>query len=128
MHTADSISRCLYKPRLNETTRPACGPPRQPSPPNCPRCLLLLSAHLLLSAGLAVPVPAGAGQQAWLSANPPRPPQGRQIYAEYVSSLKVLFIGGSGVISSACSRLAVESGMDLTVLNRGSTYDRPLPE
>jgi nucleoside-diphosphate-sugar epimerase len=51
-----------------------------------------------------------------------------QIYAEFVSSLKVLFIGGSGVISSACSRLAAESGIELTVLNRGSTRDRPLPE
>jgi nucleoside-diphosphate-sugar epimerase len=39
-----------------------------------------------------------------------------------------LFIGGSGVISSACSRLAVESGIELYVLNRGSTTTRPLPE
>jgi nucleoside-diphosphate-sugar epimerase len=45
-----------------------------------------------------------------------------------VSALKVLFIGGSGVISSACSRLAVESGIELYVLNRGSTDTRPLPE
>jgi nucleoside-diphosphate-sugar epimerase len=45
-----------------------------------------------------------------------------------VSALRVLFIGGSGVISSACSRLAVESGIDLYVLNRGSTRARPLPE
>ena len=27
---------------------------------------------------------------------------------------RVLFIGGSGVISSACSRLAVERGIDLS--------------
>jgi nucleoside-diphosphate-sugar epimerase len=40
----------------------------------------------------------------------------------------VLFIGGSGIISSACSRLAVESGLDLTVLNRGTSTLRPLPE
>lgn len=33
--------------------------------------------------------------------------------------MKVLFIGGSGVISAACSRLAVARGLDLTVLNRG---------
>lgn len=42
--------------------------------------------------------------------------------------LKVLFIGGSGIISSACSRLAVRSGIDLHVLNRGTTRHRPLPE
>lgn len=41
--------------------------------------------------------------------------------------MKALFIGGTGVISSACSRLAVSRGIDLTVLNRGQT-DRPLPE
>jgi nucleoside-diphosphate-sugar epimerase len=44
-----------------------------------------------------------------------------------VSSLKVLFIGGSGIISSACSQLAVERGIDLYVLNRGRTPTRPLP-
>ena len=44
-----------------------------------------------------------------------------------MASLKVLFIGGSGVISSASSRLAVERGIDLYVLNRGATSLRPLP-
>jgi nucleoside-diphosphate-sugar epimerase len=44
-----------------------------------------------------------------------------------VTGLRVLFIGGSGVISSACSALAVERGIDLTVLNRGQSLDRPLP-
>ena len=44
-----------------------------------------------------------------------------------MASLKVLFIGGSGVISSASSRLAVERGIDLYVLNRGTTSLRPLP-
>jgi nucleoside-diphosphate-sugar epimerase len=44
-----------------------------------------------------------------------------------VTSLKVLFIGGSGIISSACSRHAVERGLDLYVLNRGVSTDRPLP-
>ncbi|MET7395749.1 SDR family oxidoreductase [Dactylosporangium sp. NPDC005572] len=42
--------------------------------------------------------------------------------------MRVLFIGGSGIISSACSRLAVERGIDLYVLNRGVNRDRPLPE
>ena len=41
--------------------------------------------------------------------------------------MKALFIGGSGVISSACSRLAVERGIDLVLLNRGHTA-RPIPE
>jgi nucleoside-diphosphate-sugar epimerase len=45
-----------------------------------------------------------------------------------VSGLRVLFIGGSGIISSACSRLATERGIDLYVLNRGQTSHRPLPE
>ncbi len=33
--------------------------------------------------------------------------------------MKALFIGGTGLISSAVSRLAVERGVDLTLLNRG---------
>jgi nucleoside-diphosphate-sugar epimerase len=41
--------------------------------------------------------------------------------------LKVLFIGGTGIISSACSALAVEKGVDLYLLNRGSTSSRPVP-
>jgi nucleoside-diphosphate-sugar epimerase len=41
--------------------------------------------------------------------------------------LKVLFIGGSGVISSACSWLAAGQDIDLYVLNRGRSHDRPLP-
>jgi nucleoside-diphosphate-sugar epimerase len=40
--------------------------------------------------------------------------------------MNVLFIGGTGVISSTCSRLAVESGIRLTLLNRGRT-GRPVP-
>jgi nucleoside-diphosphate-sugar epimerase len=43
-----------------------------------------------------------------------------------MSALRVLFIGGTGVISSACSRLAAERGLELLVLNRGSGT-RPLP-
>jgi len=41
--------------------------------------------------------------------------------------LKVLFIGGTGIISSACSQLAIERGIDLTLLNRGQSA-RPTPE
>lgn len=41
--------------------------------------------------------------------------------------MKVLFIGGTGIISSACSRLALERGIDLYHLNRGnSTVLRPI--
>lgn len=36
-----------------------------------------------------------------------------------------LFIGGNGIISSACSALAVERGFDLTLLNRGTNTKRP---
>ena len=41
--------------------------------------------------------------------------------------LSVMFIGGTGIISSACSWLAVERGIDLFVLNRGRSTERPLP-
>src|ERR1041384_2241743 len=42
-------------------------------------------------------------------------------------SVKVLFIGGTGIISSACSALAMEKGLDLYLLNRGNTASRPVP-
>jgi nucleoside-diphosphate-sugar epimerase len=41
--------------------------------------------------------------------------------------MKALFIGGTGIISSACSQLAIERGIELTLLNRGRTT-RPIPE
>lgn len=41
--------------------------------------------------------------------------------------MKVLFIGGTGTISSACSQLACERGFDLYLLNRGQTA-RPIPK
>src|SRR5262245_53798922 len=46
-----------------------------------------------------------------------------------MSKLRVLFIGGTGIISSACAREAVEGGHDieLFVLNRGQSDARPLP-
>jgi nucleoside-diphosphate-sugar epimerase len=40
--------------------------------------------------------------------------------------MKVLFIGGTGVISSACSQLSAARGIDLYLLNRGRT-PRPVP-
>jgi hypothetical protein len=36
-----------------------------------------------------------------------------------VTALQVLFIGGTGVISAAAARRAVETGIDLTVMTRG---------
>ncbi|MCJ7715938.1 MAG: NAD-dependent epimerase/dehydratase family protein, partial [Anaerolineales bacterium] len=41
--------------------------------------------------------------------------------------MKVLFIGGTGIISSACSTLAIEHGFELYLLNRGIT-NRRVPE
>jgi nucleoside-diphosphate-sugar epimerase len=40
---------------------------------------------------------------------------------EIATQMKVLFIGGTGNISTASSRLAVEKGMELYVLNRGNS-------
>jgi len=39
----------------------------------------------------------------------------------------VLFIGGTGTISSACVAEAVALGYDVTVLNRGQSHLRPIP-
>ena len=33
--------------------------------------------------------------------------------------MKVLFIGGTGLISTAVTRLAIQKGIDLTLMNRG---------
>ena len=41
--------------------------------------------------------------------------------------MKVLFIGGTGIISSACAELAVKNKIHLIFLNRGHT-DRRVPE
>ncbi len=41
--------------------------------------------------------------------------------------MRVLFIGGTGIISSASSQLAVDRGIDLYLLNRGQTSKRPVP-
>lgn len=40
--------------------------------------------------------------------------------------MRVLFIGGTGIISSACSELALQRGIDLYLLNRGRSL-RPAP-
>ena len=42
--------------------------------------------------------------------------------------MKVLFIGGTGIISSACSGLALARGYDLFLLNRSVSRKIPVPE
>jgi nucleoside-diphosphate-sugar epimerase len=42
--------------------------------------------------------------------------------------MRVLFIGGTGLISSACSELAVSRGIELFILNRDASRKYPLPE
>jgi nucleoside-diphosphate-sugar epimerase len=39
--------------------------------------------------------------------------------------MRVLFVGGTGIISSACSRLALAQGVELFLLNRGTRPDVP---
>jgi nucleoside-diphosphate-sugar epimerase len=45
-----------------------------------------------------------------------------------MSALSVLFLGGTGIISSACVQRALTVGMDVAVLNRGLPTGRELPE
>jgi len=42
--------------------------------------------------------------------------------------MKILFIGGTGVISSACSDLVLSRGHQLFILNRSTSTKHPLPE
>jgi len=42
--------------------------------------------------------------------------------------MKLLFIGGSGLISSACSELAVAGGHELFILNRSISKKYPIPK
>ncbi len=42
--------------------------------------------------------------------------------------MKILFVGGTGLISSACSELAVQKGLDVTVLNRAASKKYPAPQ
>jgi nucleoside-diphosphate-sugar epimerase len=45
----------------------------------------------------------------------------------YTARMRVLFIGGTGIISSACSELALERGIELYLLCRGRS-PRPIPK
>ena len=40
--------------------------------------------------------------------------------------MKILFLGGTGIISTACTELAVARGLHVTLLNRGRRA--PMPE
>jgi putative NADH-flavin reductase len=42
--------------------------------------------------------------------------------------MKILFIGGTGIISSACSDLTVAHGHELFVLNRSMSKKYPIPQ
>lgn len=42
--------------------------------------------------------------------------------------MKVLFIGGTGVISSACTQRGIEKGLKMYLLNHGITKERPIPK
>ena len=42
--------------------------------------------------------------------------------------MKLLFIGGTGLISSACSELAVKRGIELSILNRNTSTRYSVPE
>lgn len=42
--------------------------------------------------------------------------------------MKILFIGGTGLISSACSDLATERGHELFILNRSASTKYPVPK
>jgi len=45
-----------------------------------------------------------------------------------MTSPSVLFLGGTGIISTACTTRALAQGWEVTVLNRGTSTTRPLPE
>jgi nucleoside-diphosphate-sugar epimerase len=42
--------------------------------------------------------------------------------------MKVLFIGGTGIISSGCAQLALDRGHDLFILNRGKSTKFDVPD
>ena len=44
-----------------------------------------------------------------------------------MNRLRTLFLGGTGIISSACVSEAIAAGHEVTVVNRGTTTHRPLP-
>jgi nucleoside-diphosphate-sugar epimerase len=45
-----------------------------------------------------------------------------------MSAVSVLFLGGTGIISSACTERCLEVGMEVFVLNRGASKTRAIPD
>ncbi len=45
-----------------------------------------------------------------------------------MANLTALFLGGTGIISSACTKRALTQGFEVFVLNRGTSTTRPIPE
>lgn len=45
-----------------------------------------------------------------------------------MTATSVLFLGGTGIISTSCTQRALASGMAVAVLNRATSTTRPLPE
>jgi nucleoside-diphosphate-sugar epimerase len=43
------------------------------------------------------------------------------------ANMKILFIGGTGIISSGCFELALQRGLDVTILNRAVSTNFPVP-
>src|SRR5690242_1636529 len=80
-----------------------------------------------ISAGAWWPPSACPTARSFPSTSPSTPHPSTPFSVRGMTKLRVLFIGGSGVISSACSRVAVDSGIELFVLNRGRSTARPLP-
>lgn len=46
----------------------------------------------------------------------------------FVTTMKALFIGGTGNISTPCTQLALQKGFEITLLNRGKTHHAPIPD
>jgi len=44
-----------------------------------------------------------------------------------MSRPRALFIGGTGIMSAECARLAIAHGFELTIVNRGASRSRPFP-
>src|SRR5690242_592666 len=80
-----------------------------------------------ISAGAWWPPSACPTARSFPSTSPGTPHLSTPFSVSGMTKRRVLFIGGSGVISSACSRVAVDSGIELFVLNRGRSTVRPLP-
>jgi nucleoside-diphosphate-sugar epimerase len=49
-------------------------------------------------------------------------------YPLKMAPMKVLFVGGTGIISSACARAAIDQGCDVAFLCRGKTRRHPVPK